>query len=538
MRAFLFIISTCCVLPNLKTGAATILRQLNISSGSFIEKVEGSKVEVRCSANSDVPTRNIYWKAQQPNSRFQQRHLNNYTVVFTITDLHRSDAGRYKCILVDAHGNGYMEKKMELHVTPNSSYPDGRGKCGITQFRCVDSGLCIFARFLCDGQPNCPDNSDEVNCSKDICRDKFRCNNSRCISKRLVCDGTDNCSDGTDEENCSSVSTTSPDVDETYHFNWLKTTVYTVIGCTVAIVIFISFIVIVVFRIKMKRLRTRRLARAMERHRQHQDGSNNPGRSAEQDPFLAVGTNSHFGNIIVNVNNGVQYVPSSDFNQFVDTPPPYHEVVGAHRRNSPPPPYSTIDRSPRPKSVSETTAETSNPAASGRRELHELPVTEVSHATESVNSATPVTQVSDSETANHTTQSLPQVDASPEQSEPVQSEPVQSGAEQIRLVQGSQSLPRPGRLAVHDGKIVINPENFGVAESNSISSHTLDTPRQGQLEVKEGQIVLKVDGDGDEALTRQMRGIQSPLEGEGSQSTGGGTLDVQDGVIVFRPRES
>ena len=325
----------------------------------------------------------------------------------------------------------------------------------------------------------------------------------------------------------------TPDVDETYHFNWLKTTVYTVIGCTVAIVIFISFIVIVVFRIKMKHLRARRLARALERHRQHQDGAAHPSRAAEQDPFLSVGTNSHFGNIIVNVNNGVQFVPSQDFTQFVDNPPPYHEVVGAERRDSPPPPYSTIDRSQRPKSLSETAAETGNPASS-RRDVQDLPLTETNNTTETVSSVTPVTQASDSEARNHTTQSLPRVDST-SQGQP---QSIESGAEQSTPAQCSHSLPRPGRLAVHDGKIVINPEHLDVAGTTSVSSNTLDTPRQGQLEVKEGQIMLKLDGAGDEALTRQMRGIQSPLEGEGSQSAGGGTLDVQDGVIVFRPRES
>ena len=60
--------------------------------------------------------------------------------------------------------------------------------------------------------------------------------------------------------------------EEDEHFNWLKTTVYTVIGCTVAAVIIISFVVIIVFRLKMKRLRARRLAHQMERHRLRHQG--------------------------------------------------------------------------------------------------------------------------------------------------------------------------------------------------------------------------------------------------------------------------
>ena len=39
--------------------------------------------------------------------------------------------------------------------------------CGVTRFRCVASGDCIFSRYMCDGFPDCPgDGSDE---SEDLC---------------------------------------------------------------------------------------------------------------------------------------------------------------------------------------------------------------------------------------------------------------------------------------------------------------------------------------------------------------------------------
>lgn len=38
--------------------------------------------------------------------------------------------------------------------------------CGPDQFSCVVSGACIPASYHCDEEPDCPDRSDEVGCSK------------------------------------------------------------------------------------------------------------------------------------------------------------------------------------------------------------------------------------------------------------------------------------------------------------------------------------------------------------------------------------
>lgn len=227
--------------------------------------------------------------------------------------------------------------------------------CGLTRFRCSMTNLCIFSRYMCDGIVDCSkDGSDDSDESEQVCKtanpceQKFMCNNSRCIDHKLVCDNADSCGDNSDElfgciikqgEELNPVQTTSRQLgDENEHFNWLKTTVYTIIGCTVATVLLISFIVIIVFRLKMKRLRARRLAHQMERHRRHLGEG-----TSDQDPFLAFNTHSHFGNIIVNVNNGVQCVRSAVFQR--DKPPPYSEVVS--RSDFAPPPYSTIDRANR-----------------------------------------------------------------------------------------------------------------------------------------------------------------------------------------------
>lgn len=38
--------------------------------------------------------------------------------------------------------------------------------CSPDQFSCVVSGACIPASYHCDEEPDCPDRSDEVGCSK------------------------------------------------------------------------------------------------------------------------------------------------------------------------------------------------------------------------------------------------------------------------------------------------------------------------------------------------------------------------------------
>ena len=89
--------------------------------------------------------------------------------------------------------------------------------------------------------------------------------------------------------------------EEDEHFNWLKTTVYTAIGCTVATVIIISFVVIIVFRLKMKRLRARRLAHQMERHRLRHQGEE----AVQLGWLLALFLASHLGRYVTSFHNPV-----------------------------------------------------------------------------------------------------------------------------------------------------------------------------------------------------------------------------------------
>ena len=75
---------------------------------------------------------------------------------------------------------------------------------------------CDFTNFLLQkqwiklhfsySQVDCPNGEDELNCPKVECpTNHFSCKNKNCISRAWVCDGDNDCGDNSDEmENCDS----------------------------------------------------------------------------------------------------------------------------------------------------------------------------------------------------------------------------------------------------------------------------------------------------------------------------------------------
>lgn len=71
------------------------------------------------------------------------------------------------------------------------------------EFQCAHGSRCIPPEQVCDGQNDCQDRSDEMDCQRVTEGCHHLCdNNTRCIPETFLCDGEKDCADGSDEEKC------------------------------------------------------------------------------------------------------------------------------------------------------------------------------------------------------------------------------------------------------------------------------------------------------------------------------------------------
>ena len=80
-------------------------------------------------------------------------------------------------------------------------------ECQPYEYSCDENKRCIRMEYLCDGEADCVDGTDEHNCLQ-------RCNSTqqyfcqadlKCLPPSQICDGNIHCSDGSDEENCENL---------------------------------------------------------------------------------------------------------------------------------------------------------------------------------------------------------------------------------------------------------------------------------------------------------------------------------------------
>ncbi|XP_018014652.1 uncharacterized protein LOC108671598 isoform X2 [Hyalella azteca] len=140
-----------------------------------------------------------------PNEHFQNSanvpNLHNTNSMQHLPDQSKSDLDH------DTHFVPSTQSSTDDDKSESGPAEDGLAICTMEMFMCLDGSDCLLNSYVCDGNQNCADNSDENNCtvSRPECSgaDDFQCaSTGLCVPSSWLCDGADDCRDNSDEQNC------------------------------------------------------------------------------------------------------------------------------------------------------------------------------------------------------------------------------------------------------------------------------------------------------------------------------------------------
>uniref|UniRef100_A0A8W8MCX1 Ig-like domain-containing protein n=1 Tax=Magallana gigas TaxID=29159 RepID=A0A8W8MCX1_MAGGI len=155
---------------------------------------EGEPAVFRCTSSVPVPLR---WSTSSNKSLPVQAFVgDNY---LAIPETRILDSGSCKCFVVGEESRFFTVARLDIW-----------SECEADQMTC-SNGKCVPISYICDGDNDCRDMSDEQNCPSRTCAgDEMKCSNRKCVPIRYICDGDNDCGDMSDEQNCPG-NTCGPD---------------------------------------------------------------------------------------------------------------------------------------------------------------------------------------------------------------------------------------------------------------------------------------------------------------------------------------